>query len=292
MAQGGRTTAVLRRISSNSVPSLPQGLAQLVSASASHHASSDPSGPNGHAYASSGDAVRQAQGKSSSILATYHEPYDDLCCDLRSLNEDLRDMEAFHRTAHRLMTSPMASGAEHSSTSAPQEAYQALASEASPPPALPSHPSSAASSTAGCSATQGLLRSPVPDGPVFSTFQREICALRGDSPGEAGGAASASHRGASGDTTPSGRLSPTEGSLASHLEEVRSSNRMVHRALASVQKRLKNVEHERDCLRAERDHLRSIVMSMFPLHSALQAPAGVLRSSISLNQQQHSQQHQ
>mmetsp|Transcript_27365 Transcript_27365/g.63581 ORF Transcript_27365/g.63581 Transcript_27365/m.63581 type:complete len:256 (-) Transcript_27365:314-1081(-) len=227
--------------------------------------------------------------QSSSLLATHHEQYDDLFCDLRSLNEDLRDMEAFHRTAHRLMTSPLAPGVEQSSLFSTLDATPTLnMMEANLPVAPASQPSSAASSVAGCSTSQGLLRSPVPDGPVFSTFQREICALRGDSPGEAGGATSVGHRGGSGESSPSGRLSPTEGSLgsmsAANLEEVRTSNRMVHRALASVQKRLRSVERERDCLRAERDHLRSIVMSMFPLHSALQTPAGVLRSSITQNQ--------
>jgi len=226
-----------------------------------------------------------------SLLATHHEQYDDLFCDLSSLSEDLRDVEAFHRTAHRLMTSPLAPGVEHGGLVPTLDTSPSLNSDANLPPPPASQPSSAASSTAGCSAPPGLLRSPVPDGPVFSTFQREISALRGDSPREAGAAAGSSHRGGSGESSPSGRLSPTEGSLASHLEEVRTSNRMVHRALANVQKRLRNVEQERDCLRAERDHLRSIVMSLFPLHSALQTPAGVLRSSITQGQP-HQQPHQ
>ena len=291
MAQGGRTGAVLRRISSNSTP---LGLAQLVTASASHHASADTSAPQGHAVTQVGDAARQAQGKSASLLATHHEQYDDLFCDLSSLTEDLRDVEAFHRTAHRLMATPLATGAEQNGLFSTLDTSPSLNSEANlPVPPTSSHPSSAASSTAGCSVPpQGLLRSPVPDGPIFSTFQREISALRGDSPREAGAAPGSRQRGAGGKSSPSGRLSPTEGSLSSSLEEARTSNRMMHRALAAVQKKLRSVEHERDCLRAERDHLRSVVLSLFPLHAALQAPAGVLRSSITQSQQQQQQQQQ
>jgi hypothetical protein len=50
------------------------------------------------------------------------------------------------------------------------------------------------------------------------------------------------------------------GALEASLDDAKTSNRLLSRALAAVQQRLKQVESERDQLRRERDYFRNLAL--------------------------------
>ena len=122
-------------------------------------------------------------------------------------------------------------------------------------------------------------RTPIPDGPVYALLRQEVANGRLDdaavgrrSPSSINGSPySGSPRngspGAAGSPLGAGvsyaqmaaqekRVAALEGSL----DEAKTSNRLLSRALAAVQQRLKQTETEREQLRRERDHFRSLAL--------------------------------
>lgn len=117
-------------------------------------------------------------------------------------------------------------------------------------------------------------RTPLPDGPIYSAFQREVAAARDAAEGAAGT-----------DLPPmSASMSPVAGTGRGDWRPTDSSHRLLQRALASVQQRVRVVEAERDQMRRERDYFRAATLR-FPFtlasHSTppSQAPPSAARTA-------------
>jgi hypothetical protein len=105
------------------------------------------------------------------------------------------------------------------------------------------------------------VRTPISDGPVYSALHQELAKARLDDT-------------ASGNRSPSSPMSDSsprslygripagaqEKKLQDSLEEAKTSNRLLSRALSAVQHRLKQAEGEREQLRRERDYFRNLAL--------------------------------
>jgi len=119
-------------------------------------------------------------------------------------------------------------------------------------------------------------RTPIPDGPVYSALRQELakvkledCRSRPSSPPSDGSPSSTQARTAAAYAAPSFAAGASPAAPAqerrlqtveSSLDEARTSNRLLSRALSAVQQRLKQTEVERDQLRRERDYFRSLTL--------------------------------
>lgn len=107
----------------------------------------------------------------------------------------------------------------------------------------------------------GAAKTPIPDGSVYSALRQERAkakaedAVGGRSPSSP---LSGSPRGAcaAGPAAQDKKMHMMELSL----EEVKTSNRLLSRALSAVQQRLKQTEAEREQLRRERDYFRNLAL--------------------------------
>ena len=104
-------------------------------------------------------------------------------------------------------------------------------------------------------------KTPIPDGPVYSALRQERAKAKAED--AAGGRSpssplSGSPRGActAGPAAQDKKMQMMELSL----EEVKTSNRLLSRALSAVQQRLKQTEAEREQLRRERDYFRNLAL--------------------------------
>ena len=108
----------------------------------------------------------------------------------------------------------------------------------------------------------GASRTPIPDGPVYSALRQERAKAKLEA--AAGGRRSPSSplsegspRGcAAGPAAQDKKMQMMESSL----EEAKTSNRLLSRALSAVQQRLKQTEAEREQLRRERDYFRNLAL--------------------------------
>lgn len=114
--------------------------------------------------------------------------------------------------------------------------------------------------------TFGGTRTPIPDGPVYSALRQEMAKVKLEdgrrspsspladgSPRSMSAAYSLPSRAA---TAQERRMQTVESSL----DEAKTSNRLLSRALSAVQQRLKQTEVEREQIRRERDYFRSMVL--------------------------------
>jgi hypothetical protein len=103
----------------------------------------------------------------------------------------------------------------------------------------------------------GNARTPVPDGPVYSALRQELAKSSAESASgrrSPGSPLSDSSPRAVASAGQEKRKNPSEASL----EEAKTSNKLLSRALLAVQQRLKQTEAEREQLRRERDYFRQI----------------------------------
>lgn len=107
-------------------------------------------------------------------------------------------------------------------------------------------------------------RTSVSDGPVYTALRQELAKSKPDD--SASGRMSPCSPQAS---SPRAMDKSTNASVAS-LEEAKTSNRLLSRALSAVQQRLKQTEAEREQLRRERDYFRQIALR-FPFNLPLSA---------------------
>lgn len=138
-------------------------------------------------------------------------------------------------------------------------------------------PAAASSSSQRATPLSGAwgARTPIPDGPVYSALRQEMVKVRLDdaaghrspsSPLSRDGSPRSSHAGPS--ATPEKKMQAMESSL----DEARTSNRLLSRALSAVQQRLKQTEMEREQLRRERDYFRQLALR-FPFTLSVDAVA-------------------
>jgi len=138
-------------------------------------------------------------------------------------------------------------------------------------------------------------RTPVPDGPVYTALQREVAYLKlngQDAEATAGGLSRYSMargpppcaRADVGDeqSDTAGAASPQDKkmlTMEASLEDAKTSNRLLSRALSAVQQRLKQTEAEREQLRRERDYFRNLALRFpFTLSAGgLDVPAAARR---------------
>lgn len=115
-------------------------------------------------------------------------------------------------------------------------------------------------------------RTPIPDGPVYTALRQEMSKVRlddaaaGSSPLSRDGSPRSSHVG------PSAAQEKKMQAVESSLDEARTSNRLLSRALSAVQQRLKQTEMEREQLRRERDYFRQLALR-FPFTLSVDAVA-------------------
>ncbi len=123
---------------------------------------------------------------------------------------------------------------------------------------------------------QKQSRTAVPDGPVYTALQREVADWKRqgqDSEATAGGLPRYSMargpppcaRSDVGDEQPdaAGAASPQDKKILTMealLDDAKTSNRLLSRALSAVQQRLKQTEAEREQLRRERDYFRNLAL--------------------------------
>ena len=105
-------------------------------------------------------------------------------------------------------------------------------------------------------------RAVVPDGPVYAALKREIASFKLEDSIIEASAASASPQARASELPPSYPHQPQQSvaALERSLDEAKTSNRLLSRALAAVQHHIKHVETERDQLRRERDYFRNVAL--------------------------------
>ena len=105
-------------------------------------------------------------------------------------------------------------------------------------------------------------RAVVPDGPVYAALKREIASFKLEDSIIEASAASASPQACASELPPSHPHQPQQSvaALERSLDEAKTSNRLLSRALAAVQHHMKHVETECDQLRRERDYFRNVAL--------------------------------
>lgn len=116
----------------------------------------------------------------------------------------------------------------------------------------------------------GGARQAIADGPVYSALRQEMSKIKLDD--------SAGGRRSPGSPLSDGSPRARTNALEASLEEAKTSNRLLSRALSAVQHRLKQSEAEREQLRRERDYFRQIAMRFpFTLSAGGSDNAGAAR---------------
>ena len=102
----------------------------------------------------------------------------------------------------------------------------------------------------------------VPDGPVYTALKREIASFKLEDNIIEASAASTSPQACASELPLSHPYQPQQSvaALERSLDEAKTSNRLLSRALAAVQHHIKHVETERDQLRRERDYFRNVAL--------------------------------
>ena len=161
---------------------------------------------------------------------------------------------------------------QHSSSSSPRQyvVHEDLVVDIRATDSLASECSGTASNSAHSQRTTPIsgsppgawgAKTPIPDGPVYSALRQERAKAKTED--AAGGRSpysplSGSPRGAcaAGPAAQDKKMQMMESSL----EEAKTSNRLLSRALSAVQQRLKQTEAEREQLRRERDYFRNLAL--------------------------------
>ena len=131
--------------------------------------------------------------------------FQDLLCDLRSLDSAVRQMETVHNDTHKMM--------DHLGSIVKLIPSNCGVSERSLPESVKS-------------VVYGNVRNNLVDSPTFSSFQKEYATLRHSNEASNTEAAHSGGKGLSGDAA-----------IRAQLEEARASNLVMQRALAAVQVR-------------------------------------------------------